>query len=288
MGNQLLSEEEYAAFRSFLEEASGILLGDNKHYLVSSRLKGLMAENNIASFGELLQALKRQSDSKLRHRIVDAMTTNETMWFRDVYPYEVLKEVILPEYAAKRAASLRIWSAAASTGQEPYSISITVQEFVTGKLGMFSGGVSIAATDISPTVLNAAKAGVYDNASVVRGLSEERRDRFFVKKGEQWELKPELRNRVTFSELNLLGSYSRLGKFDIIFCRNVLIYFSHERKADILDRMAQTLNPGGYLILGSSEAPTSYSAAYQMIRTPKGVIYRLKAEQSNSSTPVSA
>ena len=276
MSSQVLSEDEYAAFRGFLEEACGIVLGENKHYLVSSRLKGLMAENGITTYKELLSTLTSKDKAGLRDQIVDAMTTNETMWFRDTYPFEALKEVILPEFAGKKAESLRVWSAAASTGQEPYSISMLVQEFMTGRFGVFPGGVQITATDISPSVLKYAKAGVYDNVSVLRGLSEDRREKFFRQRDDQWEVKPEVRARVSFSELNLLQNFSHLGKFDIIFCRNVLIYFSHERKSDILDRLAKALNPGGYLVLGSSEAPTSYSTAYQMIRTPFGVVYRHK------------
>lgn len=283
MSNAVISEEEYDAFRAFLEAASGIVLGDNKHYLVSSRLKALMAEYGITSYGQLLEHLSTKRITGLREEIVDAMTTNETMWFRDGYPFEVLKEILLPELAAKRTHALKIWSAAASTGQEPYSISIAISEFLSGKLGVFPGGVQISATDISPSVLAQARLGIYDNAALSRGMSGERRDRFFVQKEQRWEIKNDVRDRIAFSELNLLNSYARLGRFDIVFCRNVLIYFSHENKADILNRMAATLNPGGYLVLGSSEAPTSYTGAYQMVRTRFGVVYQVKTLEQRSA-----
>jgi chemotaxis protein methyltransferase CheR len=251
-------------------------LGDNKHYLVTSRLNRLIREFEIGSFGELMSRLRRERHSKLRERIVDAMTTNETLWFRDTYPFEVLRQYALPEFSKKRPMQLRIWSAACSSGQEPYSISMTIQEYLASRPGSLPSNTQIIATDISPTVLAAANSGIYEKMSLSRGLSEERRQRHFIQRGDSWEVRPELRNRVTFRELNLLESYASLGRFDIVFCRNVLIYFSAERKRDILTRIACTLNPGGYLFLGGSESPSSYCDAFEMVRTPYGVVYRLK------------
>lgn len=271
-----IAPNEYEEFRRFLEDACGIVLGDNKHYLVTSRLNRLMREFKIASFSELMQQLKRQAHSKLRERIVDAMTTNETLWFRDRYPFEVLAQTLFPEIGARRAPSLRIWSAACSSGQEPYSISIAIQEYLATRPGGLPANTQITATDISPTMLREAGTAQYDKMSLARGMSEERLKRFFIPKGERWEVRPEVRSRVSFRELNLLHSYSGLGRFDIVFCRNVLIYFSTDLKRDILRRIAQCLNPRGYLFLGGSESPTSYSDAFEMVRTPQGVVYRLK------------
>ncbi len=272
-----ITPQDYESFRVFLEKACGILLGENKHYLVTSRLNRLMREFQVASFADLMRILREQPRSPLREQIIDAMTTNETMWFRDTYPFEMLRLTILPELAKQpRSGPLRIWSAACSTGQEPYSISMTVSEFQQANPGALRGDVQIIATDISPSALRIARAGVYERITVVRGLSEERRNRFFLDHGERWEVKPEIRRRVSFSEGNLMSSYAALGRFDIIFCRNVLIYFSADLKRDILGRMAQSLNPNGYLFLGGSESPTSYSPAYQMVRTPQGVVYRLR------------
>ena len=272
-----ITPQDYESFRVFLEKACGILLGENKHYLVTSRLNRLMREFQVASFADLMRILREQPRSPLREQIIDAMTTNETMWFRDTYPFEMLRLTILPELAKQpRSGPLRIWSAACSTGQEPYSISMTVSEFQQANPGALRGDAQIIATDISPSALRIARAGVYERITVVRGLSEERRNRFFLDHGERWEVKPEIRRRVSFSEGNLMSSYAALGRFDIIFCRNVLIYFSADLKRDILGRMAQSLNPNGYLFLGGSESPTSYSPAYQMVRTPQGVVYRLR------------
>ncbi len=277
MPNQTIPHQEYADFCSFLESACGITLGDNKHYLVVSRLNRLLEEVGIPSIGELVARLECDVKSGLRERIVDAMTTNETLWFRDQAPFEILKAHILPELAGKSARPVRIWSAACSSGQEPYSISIVAQEYLSGKPGSFPTGVQISATDISPTMLKDAKAGLYDSMSLARGMSDERRKRFFDPKGSLWEVKNEIRKRVTFAELNLMKKdYSALGKFDVIFCRNVLIYFSNDLKRDIIARFAQVLAPEGYLFLGASESMSSYSDAFDTVRYQGGIAYRLK------------
>ncbi len=271
-----IASNEYDEFRRFLEDACGIVLGDNKHYLVTSRLTRLMREFNINTFSELMVQLKQKHHSKLRERIVDAMTTNETMWFRDRYPFEILTNTILPELSSQRARGLRIWSAACSSGQEPYSISMTIQEYLATRPGALPNNIQIVATDISPSMLREASTAQYDKMSITRGMSDERVKRFFSQQSDRWEVRPEIRNRVTFRELNLMQSYAPLGKFDIVFCRNVLIYFSSDLKKDILTRMAQSMNPRGYLFLGGSESPTSYVDMFEMVRTAAGVVYRLK------------
>ena len=282
MSQVKLSNTDYDSFRHMLENACGIVLGENKHYLVTSRLNRLSEELAYPNLSEMLGALKKGGDFKLKERVIDAMTTNETSWFRDTYPFEMLKNTMLPEFGKLKTNPLRIWSAASSTGQEAYSISMTVNEFKQKSPGAFSGRLEIVGTDISPTVVKAARDAKYDELSIMRGLSEERRKRFFVdQKDGGWTVKPEIRMGIRFTELNLLNTYGSLGKFDIIFCRNVLIYFSSALKTDILTRMAQLLNPGGYLFLGGSESPTGYCRAYEMVRYPDGVVYRLKEDWKN-------
>ncbi len=276
MATLQISSQDYDDFRRYLEEASGIVLGNNKHYLVTSRLNRLMREFEIEDFSSLMKRLKLERKSKLHERIVDAMTTNETLWFRDIYPFEVLKHIILPELTQQKPRQLRIWSAASSSGQEAYSISITLQEYLASKPGSLPVNIQIIGTDISPSMLHEANNAQYDKLSLARGMSEERLKRYFVQKGDKWEVRPEIRSRVSFRELNLLNNFSALGKFDIVFCRNVLIYFSSELKTDILNRIAKLLSPGGYLFLGGSESPTSYTDAFELVRTPKGVAYRVK------------
>ena len=276
MTRAALSTQDYEAFRVFLEEACGIVLGENKHYLVVSRLGRLMADEGVATLGDMVSHLRQGNNRALRERIVEAMTTNETFWFRDTFPFDILKELIFPDLAERRVRNPRIWSAACSTGQEPYSISMITQEYLASRPGSL-GDVQIHATDISPTILQEAKDATYDSLALARGLSQERKQKYFIQQRDnRWQARPEIRNRVRFSQTNLLQSYSLLGRFDVIFCRNVLIYFSSESKADILARMARVLNPGGYLFLGSSESITQHSDEFEMVRCPRGSVYRVK------------
>ncbi len=291
MVNQSITYTEYQEFREFLESASGIALGDNKQYLVDSRLGGLVAEMELGSIGELMERIKRDTKSGLRERIVDAMTTNETLWFRDNFPFEILKSHIMPELSGPRTRPVRIWSAACSSGQEPYSMSMIIHEYLQAKPGSLLSDVQIIATDISASMLKDAKEGVYDAMALARGLSDERKKHFFdvqgkagdIKgkagdiKGKAWQVKPAIRKRITFAEMNLMKKdYHVLGKFDVIFCRNVLIYFSAELKREILTRFSQVLEPGGYLLLGASESVSGYVDFFETVRYQGGLAYRLK------------
>ena len=269
---------DFEQFRTFLEKACGILLGTNKQYLVSSRLNKLMEQNSIKTLGELVQRMQTQPRSGLREQVVDAMTTNETLWFRDTYPFEVLKNRVLPEMIkASPGQRLRIWSAACSSGQEPYSLSMTIDEFEKTNIGQLKGGLQIVATALSPTMLINCKSGEYDSLAMGRGLSQERLQRYFDPKGPgRWVVKPAIRSRIEFRPLNLLDSYASLGKFDVVFCRNVLIYFSAEVKKDILTRIHAMLKPGGYLFLGASEALNGLPNHYQMVQCSPGIIYKAK------------
>ncbi|MDT8404493.1 protein-glutamate O-methyltransferase CheR [Sulfuriflexus sp.] len=275
--SKAISPEEYRLFSDFLEDACGIVLGENKHYLVTSRLQRLMDELNIPSLSELVKRMGSAGGKSLQVRIIDAMTTNETLWFRDSHPFDILRNDIFPELSRERSRPLKIWSAACSSGQEPYTMSMVAQEYGMANPGKLARGVEILATDISKTVLEQARAATYDNMSLARGMSEERKLRYFRDLGNrQWELRKEIRERVRFTELNLMQSYLSLGKFDIIFCRNVLIYFSADLKRDIIGRLARALNPRGYLFLGSSESLAGHSDMFDMIRSGGAVYYRLK------------
>ena len=273
-----IQPDEYEDFRRFLEEACGILLGENKHYLVQSRLGKLATSSGVGSLGDLTVRLRRErAGGALREQVIEAMTTNETFWFRDNHPFGILGTHILPDLQKRKQRTPAIWSAACSTGQEPYSVSIAVQEYLARNPGSFDD-VRITATDISPAVLEQAKAGCYDTMAVARGLPADIKSRYFRRDAahwqERWCVREDVRKRVRFVQGNLLASYSALGKFDVIFCRNVLIYFSAESKIEILRRMADSLNPGGYLFLGASEAITQYSNAFEMLRCNPGVVYR--------------
>lgn len=276
MESKQLQESEYKQFRDFLELQCGIVLGENKQYLVKSRLAPLMQRFGIATLSELVNKTMSPFERQLRSAVIDAMTTNETLWFRDTYPYELLKNQLLPELE-KTCRSVKIWSAASSSGQEPYSISMTVMEYQQSRPSAFAGGVSILGTDISNTMLEHCQRAEYDGLALARGLSPERRSRFFEESGKgMMRVKEAVRKRVSFRHLNLLDSYTLLGKFDIIFCRNVLIYFSPEVKAKIIRQFAQSLNSRGYLILGASESLSSLNEDFEMLRCNPGIIYRKK------------
>ncbi|BBM65371.1 chemotaxis protein methyltransferase [Vibrio alfacsensis] len=270
-----ISDQEYRDFSRFLESQCGIVLGDSKQYLVRSRLSPLVSKFNLGSLSDLLRDVVTGRNRELRIAAVDAMTTNETLWFRDTYPFTVLADKLLPEVAANKRP-IKIWSAASSSGQEPYSMAMTILETQQRKPGLLPS-VSITATDISASMLDMCRAGVYDNLALGRGLSPERRRTFFEDAGDgRMKVKDNVKRLVNFRPQNLMDSYALLGKFDIIFCRNVLIYFSPEMKSKVLNQMANSLNPGGYLLLGASESLTGLTDRFEMVRCNPGIIYKLK------------
>ncbi|MCX2792866.1 protein-glutamate O-methyltransferase [Vibrio sp. Sgm 5] len=270
-----ISDQEYRDFSRFLESQCGIVLGDSKQYLVRSRLSPLVTKFKLASLSDLLRDVVTGRNRELRVAAVDAMTTNETLWFRDTYPFTVLADKLLPEMAANKRP-IKIWSAASSSGQEPYSMAMTILETQQRKPGLLPS-VSITATDISASMLDMCRAGVYDNLALGRGLSPERRRTFFEDAGDgRMKVKDNVKRLVNFRPQNLMESYALMGKFDIVFCRNVLIYFSPEMKSKVLNQMANSLNPGGYLLLGASESLTGLTDKFEMVRCNPGIIYKLK------------
>ena len=224
MSDRQLDDSSYHQFRIFLEKQCGIVLGENKQYLVKSRLAPLMAKFDVATLGDLVTRTLSPMERQLRASVIDAMTTNETLWFRDEYPFELLKKRLLPEFKNQRTP-LKIWSAASSSGQEPYSIAMAVTEFQQSNPGSFSAGVQIIGTDISNTMLEHCKYGHYDSLALSRGLSPERKIMFFENgdKGMS-KVKDSIKKMVSFRQLNLLNSYSLMGRFDIIFFKNVNRY----------------------------------------------------------------
>ncbi|WP_286236873.1 CheR family methyltransferase [Neptuniibacter halophilus] len=270
-----ITDADFELFSRFLEDNSGILLAKHKQYLVQSRLGKIVQEQNCSGLKDLISKLQSPAAKRLREQVIDAMTTNETLWFRDVHPFDILRDRILPELTAKPGGSkVRIWSAACSTGQEPYSISMTLDEFRKKSPGKLSAE-EVMATDISTQVLEQARRGEYEMLAIGRGLSQERLTQHFKQlPNGSWGVKPDIKSRVRFQSINLLGQYSAMGKFDVIFCRNVLIYFSSEKKTEILSKMHGVLKPGGYLILGASEFLSGLSDKYQMIHCRPGIIYQ--------------
>ncbi len=277
MSSRQLDEKSYQDFRTFLEQQCGIVLGENKQYLVKSRLAPLMAKFDVDSLSVLVKRTLSPTERQLRAAVIDAMTTNETLWFRDDYPFELLKSKILPEFANHKMP-LKIWSAASSSGQEPYSIAMSVLEYMQSKPGAFQRGVQIIGTDISNTMLEHCKYGHYDGLALGRGLSAERKRQFF-EPGDNGmhKVKDNVKKLVNFRPLNLLNSYSLMGRFDIVFCRNVLIYFAPEVKTQILSQIHDVLNPNGYLYLGASESLSGLNQNFDMVRCNPGIVYQKKS-----------
>jgi chemotaxis protein methyltransferase CheR len=271
-----VSPEEYSQLSEFLSTVCGIELGDNKQYLVNSRLKSVVARHGFRSVTDMLSSIKFDGGATLRQQLIDAMTTHETLWFRDQYPYEALKRMILPELARANLPNVRIWSAACSSGQEPYSISMIVEEYRREYPKHPLPTVQVVATDISPTILKSAKEGIYEDIALSRGLTSDRRAKFFDEQGGRAQVKDFVRKQVTFQELNLVSPLSVIGKFRVVFCRNVLIYFSDKNKSSILDRIAAVMEPGGYLFLGGSESISRYTTKFEVARYYGGMVFRLK------------
>lgn len=249
-----VSAFEYQAIRNFLSQSCGIVLGESKLYLVQNRLSSVLRKFDLDSFADLVSALQSPLPGarNIRTAVVDAMTTNETFWFRDSAQFNLLGKRVLPELLKQKAGSIRIWSAACSSGQEPYSISMCVEDLIAS----YGRGrnIQIIGTDISEAVLDEAKVAVYSEHSLSRGIDPGAKQRFFQKTHGGYRLKGGISQRVRFQQFNLLKPFSVLGRFDVIFCRNVLIYFSDDVKRDILRRMAGALEPGGCLFLSSTES----------------------------------
>ena len=247
-----MTELDFEFLRAYLKQRSGLALTAEKRYLVESRLAPVCRRFNYATLRDLIGSLKIGHDTAIERAVVEAMTTNETFFFRDRLPFDLFRDVVLPEALARNAVRrrLRIWCAAASTGQEPYSIAMLLQE-AGAKLAGWQ--VDIVATDISSEVIDKAKLGLYSQFEVQRGLPVQWLLKYFTQIGEQWQIAASLRSMVEFRQFNLLHGYEGLGTFDVIFCRNVLIYFDAPTKSEILARFGNSLVPGGALLLGAAE-----------------------------------
>jgi chemotaxis protein methyltransferase CheR len=262
---------DYDFLRKFLKERSGLDLSADKQYLVESRLVPLARKANLAGIDELVQKIKNGS-SALASDVVEAMTTNETFFFRDKLPFDHLRDVVLPEMMQARAArkSLRIWCAAASTGQEPYSIAMVIKEMGAQLAGW---RIEIIGTDISQQVLEKSKAGIYTQFEVQRGLPIQLLVKYFKQTGEMWQLNPDIRSMIQYRPLNLLQDFTNMGKFDIIFCRNVLIYFDQEMKTQIFGRLAKCMEPDGFMALGAAETVVGLTDTFKPHADKRG-LYR--------------
>jgi chemotaxis protein methyltransferase CheR len=262
---------DYEYLRKLLRDHSGLDLSADKQYLIESRLLPLARKAGLADIGDLVQKMKGGATA-LVSQVVEAMTTNETFFFRDKVPFEHFRNVIMPEILRTRAhrRSIRIWCAAGSTGQEPYSLAMSLKE-IGGALAGWR--IEILATDLSQEVLEKSKAGIYSQFEVQRGLPIQLLVKYFKQQGELWQLNPEIRAMVLHRQLNLLHDFSQLGVFDVIFCRNVLIYFDQATKANVFSRLAKTSEPDGFLVLGAAETVVGLTEAFKPVPEKRG-LYR--------------
>lgn len=273
-----ISADEIRILTQYIHSISGVSLDASKAYLLETRLKHLMQKHGCATYLDLHATAKADRGGNVEKEIIDAITTNETLFFRDATPFEVFKHKILPDLIDARSKAfpgrpvpLRIWSAACSTGQEVYSIAIALRE----ALGNLNGyQISILGTDISDDAVSKASYGKYNKFEIERGLPASVLNRYFLSTGDGWRIKDELRAMVMFKKFNLMKSFAGLGKFDVVFCRNVAIYFTPADKKMVFEKIAGVLEADGTLIIGSTESLTGVTGAFEPKRYLRSIFYQ--------------
>ena len=281
-----MKPENYRFVCDLLKRESGLVLTEDKGYLLESRLMPVARKWQLADLDAVADKLKTDPNGGMSRDVVDAMTTNESFFFRDTKPFDQFRDVVLPKLLEARASSrrIRVWSAACSNGQEPYSLAMIIKE-AGAKLAGWT--VEIMATDLSREVLDRAKAGVYTQFEVQRGLPITLLVKYFKQDGDRWQIDDGIRAMVSFKEFNLLTSCQAFGKFDVIFCRNVLIYFDQDDKAKILGGLADVLAPDGVLYLGGAETVIGVSERFSPMPNNRG-IYELVGGAASTAAPAVA
>ncbi len=271
-----ITAESFAFVADLVRRRSGIVLDVGKEYLVEGRLLPLARAAQLADVDAYLRAVRAMPRPEHLESVVDALTTNETSWFRDAQPFQALVEHVVPELMARRTVdpTLRVWSAACSTGQEPYSIAMALADVLP------AGRLRVLATDLSADVLERARRARYNQLEVNRGLPAAMLVRHFTRVGAEWEVAPTLRAQVTFQRHNLLEAVPAGGPFDVVFLRNVLIYFDLATKQDVLRRVQRALRPGGYLLLGAAETTMGIDESWERVPVGRGAVYRPDARRA--------
>jgi chemotaxis protein methyltransferase CheR len=271
----MLSVADYTFLAEFLRRRSGLSITSEKAHLIESRLKPVASRLGFRTAAELVRRL-RAEDETLSRVVTDAMTTNETSFFRDKVPFDQFRDVMLPALMAARRndSQLRIWSSASSSGQEAYSLAMIID--ATASLAGWA--IDLVASDINAEMVDRGKEGLYSQFEVLRGLPIQMLARHFHLESGEWRLSSSIRNRVRFELFNLMDSYQPLGQFDVIFCRNVLIYFDQQMKLDVLGRLADALAPDGYLVLGSAETVLGYGKELEPLANARGIYVKSGAQ----------
>lgn len=276
-----ITADEFRIFSRYVYSICGINLDDSKKYLIETRLSELLQETGAGSYNELYFKIKSDTTKVLQRKIVDAITTRETLFFRDTAPFELLKHKIIPDLIDKKNLArrsnmpipIRIWSAACSHGQEIYSIAIVLRELLPDLSGY---DIRLYGTDISDTAITQASRGIYNGVEIARGLPPDKLARYFTNMGGSWKVRDELRAMATFAKLNLMDPFTNLGRFDIVFCRNVAIYFTEPDKMAVYGKIARVLEPKGYLLLGSTESLTNLCPQFEMKQYLRSMFYQLR------------
>ena len=265
-----MNPQDFEFISTLLKDRSGLVLTPDKSYLLESRLMPVARKREMKGLDELIAHIRSTKQEALILEVTEAMTTNESFFFRDIKPFDIFKDTVLPHLIKTRGGgkSFKIWCAAASSGQEPYSPSIVLRDAAAKLPGWRT---SIVGTDISHDILAKAKAGVYSQFEVQRGLPIQQLLKYFTKKDEMWEAKQEVRDLVTYKYFNLLNDLTPLGKCDVVFCRNVLIYFDQETKGKVLDQIAKLLPPDGVLFLGGAETVLGITEKFKPLAGLRGV-----------------
>ena len=279
-----MKPEDFDFLSTLLKERSGLVLARDKGYLLESRLLPVARRHGIKGLDELVTAVRTRRDAALLRDITEAMTTNESLFFRDIKPFDIFKAKVLPDLMAGRQSSrtIRVWCAASSSGQEPYSLAMLLKE-EGAKLANWR--IEVTATDISVEMLEKAKVGSYSQFEVQRGLPINLLMKYFKQIGDKWQIDNAIRGMVKYREFNLLEDPATLGHFDVIFCRNVLIYFDQPTKGKVLDRMSRILAPDGFLYLGGAETVIGVTERFQPLQGYRGV-YCLNSGQSTQPAPM--
>ncbi|WP_153771955.1 protein-glutamate O-methyltransferase CheR [Labrenzia sp. CE80] len=271
-----MTPAEFEYLKKFLKDKSGLVLSNDKQYLVESRLLPIARTAKLDTLSGLIGNMQKGGNSKLENDVIEAMTTNESFFFRDKTPFDHFNDTMLPALleARARTRALKIWCAAASSGQEPYSLGICLKEAGPKLAGWRT---RILGTDLSNEVLEKAKAGIYSQFEVQRGLPIQMLLKYFDQKGDMWQINPDMRAMIEWRKLNLLDNFNHLGEFDILFCRNVLIYFDQQTKSEILDRLAKMVPDDGFLVLGAAETVVGLTDAFKPVPGKRGLFQRKQA-----------
>lgn len=278
-----ITPNEIKVITKYIYEISGIFLDEKKAYLLETRLKVIIENEEASSYIDLYQKAKSDRTKILERKIIDAVTTNETLFFRDKSPFEMFRHKVIPDLVDKRSSSristtmpinLRIWSAACSTGQEIYSLAIILKELLPDQKKY---KINLLGTDISDEAVAKASYGKYNKFEIERGLDKRNLEKYFTPSDTSWKIKDDIRAMALFQKINLMEPFIGLGKFDIIFCRNVAIYFSLEDRKKLFERIAKALAPDGYLIIGSTESLTGICPVFEPKRHLRSVFYQLKS-----------